>query len=90
MNTTQTDAAVSDALRRGGRVDITTRGRKTGAPRRLEIVFHNIDGVLYITGRPGPRGWLANLLAEPRFTLHLKGGVNVDLPATATPISSTT
>jgi hypothetical protein len=32
---------------------------------------------------PGRRDWYANLLANPRFTFHLKGAVKADLPATA-------
>jgi hypothetical protein len=81
------DDAVRRALDRGGICDITTTGRRSGSPRRLEIYFHNIDGTFYITGRPGfPRDWMANLHADPRFTLHLKRGVAADLVAVATPI----
>ena len=81
----QLDERVRGALARGGTIDITTVGRKSGTPRRLEIVFHNIDGRIYISGIPSPtrRGWLANLEANPRFTFHLKGAVRADLPATA-------
>lgn len=69
-------------LRRGGLIDITTRGRKTGQLRRIEIAFHNIDGRILISGRPGhPRDWVANLLADPRMTVHLKGELVADLPA---------
>ncbi|HEV8698374.1 MAG TPA: nitroreductase family deazaflavin-dependent oxidoreductase [Candidatus Limnocylindrales bacterium] len=78
--------AVRRALGRGDVIDITTTGRRTGQPRRIEIVFHNIDGHLYISGRPNPRrtrDWLRNLEADPRLTLHLKGAVRADLPATA-------
>ena len=64
-------------------IDITTIGRRSGEPRRIEIWFHNIDGRIIITGKPGPRNWLANLTANPEFTLHLKGDVQADLPATA-------
>jgi deazaflavin-dependent oxidoreductase (nitroreductase family) len=66
-------------------IDITTTGRKTGQPRRKEIVFHNIDGRPYISGVPRPqkRDWLANLEADPHFIFHLKGDVVADLPATA-------
>ena len=45
-------------------IDITTIGRRSGAPRRIEIWFHNIDGRIIITGKPGPRNWLANLIAN--------------------------
>ena len=73
---------VRRALQRGHRIDITTTGRKTGQPRRIELVFHNIGGRIFISGRPGwPRGWIANLHADPRMTFHLKGPVVADLPA---------
>jgi deazaflavin-dependent oxidoreductase (nitroreductase family) len=80
------DKQMKQALERDRTIDITTRGRKTGQPRRTEIWFHNIDGQLYITGTPGRRDWYANLLAHPEFTFHLKHSVRADLPATATPI----
>ncbi|HKX74139.1 MAG TPA: nitroreductase/quinone reductase family protein [Acidimicrobiia bacterium] len=82
------DQKIEDALARGGIVDITTTGRRTGRPRRIEIFMHNFDGQMYLTGRPGfKRDWLANLAAHPEFTLHLKRGVNADLSATATVIT---
>ena len=83
MGTTQD--AISEALRRGHLVDITTTGRRSGEKRRLEIAFHNIDGRIYISGMPSPkrRKWLSNLDADPHFTFHLKGQVKADLPATA-------
>jgi len=76
---------VAKALRHGHLVDITTIGRRTGEPRRIEIAFHNIGGRIYISGMPSPRRrrWLSNLDADPRFTFHLKGAVKADLPATA-------
>ncbi|MBA2634046.1 MAG: nitroreductase family deazaflavin-dependent oxidoreductase [Chloroflexi bacterium] len=78
------DDRVRRALQRGHRIDITTTGRKSGRPRRIELVFHNIDGRIYISGRPGwPRGWIANLRANPHMTFHLKQGFVADLPATA-------
>jgi deazaflavin-dependent oxidoreductase (nitroreductase family) len=68
---------------------MTTTGRKSGEPRRLEIVLHNIDGRLYISGQPSRqrRGWLANLDANPSLTIHLKRGIKADLPATAREIT---
>ena len=85
---TLTDERVQRALSRGHRMDITTIGRKSGQPRRIELVFHNVDGRVLISGRPGfPRSWLANLAANPRFTFHLKGAVEADLPATARVVS---
>jgi hypothetical protein len=84
MTTTHLDPPVRDALSRGGVIDITTTGRKTGQHRRLEIVFHNIGGRLYVSGMPGfKRNYLANLEADPHFTFHLKGPVRADLAASA-------
>jgi len=80
------DPAVRQALSRSGVVDITTTGRQTGQPRRIEIAYHVIDGRIYISGQPNParrRSWLANLEAQPSFTLHVKNGARADLPATA-------
>jgi deazaflavin-dependent oxidoreductase (nitroreductase family) len=82
---TQPDA-IQTALSRGGTIDITTTGRSTGEPRRIEIVFHRIDGRMWISGMPSPRrrSWLANLAENPRMTVHLKGPIAIaDLPATA-------
>lgn len=81
---------VRGALAYGGVIDITTIGRKSGQPRRIEIFFHEFAGRIYISGFPRPqkRSWLANLEANPRFTFHLKGAVLADLPATARPITS--
>ena len=69
----------------GDVIDITTTGRRTGQPRRLEIVYHVMDGRIYISGQPRRqrRSWLANLDANPRFTFHVKRGQRADLPATA-------
>jgi hypothetical protein len=40
------DDKIRQWLTRGRTIDITTRGRHSGEPRRIEIVFHNIDGIL--------------------------------------------
>jgi len=84
------DDKVRDALSRPMTVvDITTTGRKSAQPRRIEIVMHNIGGKLYISGQPFPRrrSWLSNLERNPKFTLHLKRGARADLPATAREIT---
>ncbi len=78
------DDRIQRALSRGHLIDITTTGRQSGKPRRVELVFHNIDGRIYISGMPGfPRSWIANLQAHPEFIFHLKGAVSADLPARA-------
>ncbi len=81
------DQAVQHALEHDRLVDITTTGRKTGQSRRKEIAFHLVDGKLYLTGRPGRRGWYANLVAHPDFTFHLKQSLQRDVSARATPVT---
>ncbi len=81
------------ALSHGQTIDITTTGRRSGQPRRIEIVFHNFGGRLYISGQPSAdrtRAWLLNLEADPHFTFHLMGTPAADLPATARVITDET
>jgi deazaflavin-dependent oxidoreductase (nitroreductase family) len=84
--TSAPDERITQALSKGRLIDITTTGRRTGQARRIELVFHNIDGRIILSGMPGRRDWYANLLADPRLVFHLKGAVQADLPAAARPI----
>jgi deazaflavin-dependent oxidoreductase (nitroreductase family) len=78
---------VRAALLNDRTIDITTIGRRSGRPRRIEIWFHNFDGRIYISGLPGRRGWYANLLTRPEFMLHLKQSTQADVPARARPVT---
>ena len=80
--------AIVQALEKDTLIDITTTGRKSGRPHRVEIGFHVLDDGLFIAGIPGRRDWLANLAANPQFTFHLKESVQMDIPATATLITA--
>ena len=77
--------AIRTALARGGIFDLTTTGRRSGEPRRIEIVFHVIDGRIVVSGMPRreKRAWLANIEANPRVTVHLKRDAVADLPGEA-------
>ena len=81
------DERVRQALATDRTIDITTTGRSSGLPRRIETWFHRVDDQIYLTGSPGRRDWYANLLTNPDFTFHLKQSVSADLPARATPIT---
>ena len=88
--TTPIAEAIRAALSRSGLIDITTTGRTSGRPRRIEIAYHAFEGRVYISGRPNParrRAWLGNLEAQPNFAFHLKGDVTADLPAVAREIT---
>ena len=77
---------VRDELRDDPTIDITTTGRRTGQPRRIEIWMLDVDGRFFITGTPGRRDWLANLIEDPRLVVHLKRRARVDLVARAEPV----
>ncbi|MFC3382620.1 nitroreductase/quinone reductase family protein [Couchioplanes azureus] len=68
---TTTDEA-RQALERQRTVEITTTGRRSGRPRRIETWRYRAAGRYWLTGSPGSRDWYANLLAHPGFTLHLQ------------------
>jgi deazaflavin-dependent oxidoreductase (nitroreductase family) len=59
-------------------VEITTTGRRTGRPVRIEIWWFHFEDRFVITGTPGRRDWLANLRADPRLVVHALGQ---DIPA---------
>lgn len=81
------DESVQRALENDRTVDITTTGRASGQPRRIEIWRYRYDGRTFLSGSPGTRDWYANLLADPEFVFHLKGSDQADLPALARPIT---
>ena len=81
------DPGIASALANDLVIDITTIGRSSGEPKRLEIWFHNVDDRYYITGRPGPRSWYANVVANPAITFHFKESAEADLDGTARPIT---
>lgn len=80
------ESDVAHAIVADTTIDLTTTGRRTGEPRRIEIWWLKIGDRLVITGTPGPRDWYANLLANPACTVHLKERIRADLAALATPI----
>lgn len=81
------DELIEEALQIDRTIDITTTGRTSGEPRRIEVWFHNVDGAVFITGTPGTRDWYANLSADPSFVFHLKETTTADLTARATPVT---
>jgi deazaflavin-dependent oxidoreductase (nitroreductase family) len=77
------DATVRNALDHSQVIDLTTIGRLSGEPRRIEIFIHNLDGSgMPVAGRT--RAWLRNVADNPAVTLHLKGQLAVaDVGGTA-------
>ena len=80
------DEETSGALHHSQVIDLTTIGRRTGQPRRIEIFLHDQDGLLFITGAPRAdrtRDWIHNISADPQVVVHLKQATTADVRATA-------
>jgi deazaflavin-dependent oxidoreductase (nitroreductase family) len=57
---------------------LTTVGRRTGRPHRIEIWFAARDGRLYLlAGGREQSDWVRNLQANPRVTIELGGETRV-------------
>jgi deazaflavin-dependent oxidoreductase (nitroreductase family) len=74
---------VRAAVTKDPTIDITTTGRRSGDAHRIEIWMLAIGERFFITGTPGPRGWLANVANDPRVVVHVKNGMQADLVAWA-------
>ncbi|GIF37158.1 nitroreductase/quinone reductase family protein [Actinoplanes xinjiangensis] len=72
------------ALDRQRTVEITTIGRRSGQPRRIETWRYRAAGRYWLTGSPGSRDWYANVVAHPAFTLHLH---DLDLEVRGRPVT---
>ena len=46
------DEKTLNALHDSQVIDLTTTGRRTGQPRKIEIFLHDKDGLLFISGMP--------------------------------------
>jgi hypothetical protein len=49
------DERVRNGLANDRTIDITTIGRSSGLPRRIETWFYRVDDQVYLTGSPGRR-----------------------------------
>ena len=53
---------------------LTTTGRRTGEPHRIEIWFALVGGVAYLLSGGGDRSdWVRNLMASPEVVLEIGG-----------------
>jgi hypothetical protein len=77
------DPTTRDRLAATRTIDMTTIGRRSGTPVRIEIWWFRVDGRFVISGTPGPRDWLANVRADPSIVVHVPFG---DFPARAVEI----
>ena len=63
---------LSDDLEQHNYAYLTTTGRTTGRPHRIEIWFTIIDGAAWVNSGGGRRSdWVKNLVAHPRLLLEI-------------------
>lgn len=61
-------------------IDLTTKGRHSGRHSRIEIWWFHVEGRFIISGTPGRRDWLANIVSDQMVIIHANGQ---DIPARA-------
>jgi deazaflavin-dependent oxidoreductase (nitroreductase family) len=54
-------------------VYLTTRGRKTGLPREIEIWFTYREGRIYLIAEYPTSNWVQNLRADPKAHVRVAG-----------------
>jgi deazaflavin-dependent oxidoreductase (nitroreductase family) len=52
---------------------LSTRGRKSGRPREIEIWFTHRDGRFYVIAEYPTSHWVQNLLAHPEVQVRVAG-----------------
>lgn len=62
----------AEAVPPTGTCDLSTVGRRSGAPRSVEVWYVVVDEQIVLTGTPGARHWLANLRENADAVLHLR------------------
>ncbi len=77
-------AALNVVLAQTRTIHLTTIGRNSGRPRRIEIWWFHIEGRFIVTGTPGTRDWLANVRVNPNVVIHAAGH---DLAAVASEVN---
>lgn len=59
---------------------LTTSGRRTGRPHRIEIWFALYEGVVYLlSGGHEEADWVRNLIASPHVTIEVAGQVRTSI-----------
>lgn len=77
---TSIDALVSSAF-----CYLTTRGRRTGSPHRIEIWFVGHRDGAYLLSDSDRADWYRNLVADPAVTLEIAGETRT---TTAAPVGN--
>ena len=71
---TSLDTTTIERLAATRTIDFSTIGRRSSEPTRIEIWWFHVNGRFIISGTPGKRDWMANVLANPKITVHSTHG----------------
>lgn len=71
---TALDTTTIEQLAATRTIDLTTVGRRTGRPSRIEIWWFHVEDRFIISGTPGRRDWMANVLTDPTIVVHTPDG----------------
>jgi deazaflavin-dependent oxidoreductase (nitroreductase family) len=64
---------------------LTTRGRRTGSPHRIEIWFAAHDDGAYLLSDSNQADWYRNLVADPSVTLQIAEETRITTAAPVDP-----
>jgi len=84
LKTTKPSSSSKDSSREQY-LHLTTRGRKTGLPREIEIWFTELGGRFYVIAEYATAQWLRNLQASPEVLVRI---AEEHFPATARVITA--
>jgi deazaflavin-dependent oxidoreductase (nitroreductase family) len=74
-----------DALATAEFCYLTTRGRRTGSPHRIEIWFVAHDGGAYLLSDSDRADWYRTLVVDPSVTLEIAGQTRTTTAAPVDP-----
>jgi deazaflavin-dependent oxidoreductase (nitroreductase family) len=78
--TRQSSSSKASNIDRDQYLYLTTRGRKSGRPRAIEIWFTERQGRFYVIAEYDTSHWVQNLRSDPRVQVRIK---DRQFPATA-------
>ncbi|MBI4489728.1 MAG: nitroreductase family deazaflavin-dependent oxidoreductase [Deltaproteobacteria bacterium] len=66
------DLSAQEALKKASYLELTTRGRKSGKPRTVELSYVvRGDEILCLAGQGGEVQWCLNLISDPNVSVRV-------------------
>jgi deazaflavin-dependent oxidoreductase (nitroreductase family) len=71
--TSPSSSSKDNSLQKEQYLYLTTRGRKSGVPREIEIWFTHREGRFYLIAEYVTSNWIRNLVAYPQVDIRVAG-----------------